>query len=656
MRTLVTRRYHVFSAAALLTALVLLSGACSDGGLDDARDHYMSVFGLPRAEPGVHKGGVIARALHTDGSPAAWAQVYARPEAEGARRNPVPAMTNAKGGFYLGDLEPGAYQIFVLSPSSQGIDYHVDVKEGEIVENEGLALEALARVSGHVTLKNESSHTGVMIFVPGTPFSAFSDQDGSYYLDLPHGTYKLRAERDTFTPFESEALAVTGDREVDITLAPNPWPHGRVTIVGSEDGFVVRGLKTKLKIEPGPGVRRMRVRDGYSERILAADGSGNDWPLVRRELELAYKAESLHSLQFEFMDAYGKKSEPVTVSFFNTKLDKSWTILHGTIKRPVMIPAGRKVRFVASDDIDLSTEISTGASTTGSGLKFSRSTAARFDDAATVSVSGDDAGTIFTKAVTVEAGAVLRGGASFQGPLMVKGTRERPVVWNAGAREADDSVSLYGPTLIRHAKIQGVYFASSPLAQDRTEFEHVELAHFYVMQPFFKIMGPQSPGGGVWSFRNSSLSDGYFRQDCNDTISGEASDDSESDDEATGTSTLAESASPLTFELTGSVVANVGISLTCRLDLSGFKPTVKLDHNNFLAVRTAETYFESDVYATDENGEEIELPFPDAAQIDYIVTENHFREPSRLFRGSDQGAWPEFMGVNRVEPWDDAGP
>lgn len=444
----------------ILFTLVLI-GACSSGGLDDLHDPYLAIFGIPKTGPAPQKAALLGRVVRVDGSSAAWAQVYARRVDEGApSAQPVESLTNGKGGFLLPALDPGTWRLIATTPAGEGLVAEISLKEGELREESALNLTSLRRVTGKVELENEDVATGVLVYVPGTPFSSFSDADGFFALNLPEGAFKIRAEKDMFLPAEFDQLGLTGDQALALRLAANPWPDGHVTVKGAEaGGRLVRSLSPTLVIGAVPGVKYMRM---ISTPTLA-DAKDYDalrkWQPVKKELTIALAREGYASATFEFIDDHGKESDPVDVNFIATALDPSWIVLFGYWKEPVTIKAGQKVAFF-SDELPVSLQGSTSSAT---------ATSATYEtylaDTDSSAVPGEKSSpkaressptdhplrsgqARFAAAVTIEAGAEVRGGASFDGPLIVQGTKENPVFWGGDCVHFGCNVNLGGADVV----------------------------------------------------------------------------------------------------------------------------------------------------------------------------------------------------------------
>jgi len=94
------------------------------------------------------------------------------------------------------------YQLIVLSKSKAfGKKFDIDeLNEGEEKSLDDAAISQTGSLSGTALLENQADHTGINIYIPGTSFSALSDQQGNYIMShVPEGTYDIvRADKNGY--------------------------------------------------------------------------------------------------------------------------------------------------------------------------------------------------------------------------------------------------------------------------------------------------------------------------------------------------------------------------------------------------------------------------------------------------------------------------
>lgn len=445
----------------LLILLVLV--ACSSGGLDDRHDSYLAIFGIPRTAPAPQKGALLGRVLQSTAEPAAWAQIFARQiDGETSSAQPLESLANAKGGFLLPALQPGTWRVIATTVAGEGLVVDLDVANGELREEQFLKLTPLRHITGQVALENRAPASGVLVSVLGTPFAALTNSEGYFSLNVPDGEFHLRAEKDNFMAADFDGLSLTGDQDLVIELRDNPWPNGRLSVKDAENGgHLVRTLNPTIAIEPVAGVKYMHLIS-TPDLMSTVDASKlREWLPIKEELTLPLSRPGYVSSTFEFRDNYGKVSAPVTISFFATDLDPSWIVLFGRVTQPLTIKSGQKVMFMGGVALHL---ISEGVSSVRVS-SIDRSTDFVSDDQVNstsmstekpqpaTSQPANEPGdwftpTTFEAALTVEPGAILRGGATFVGPLSVRGTSTQPVVWEGACRFDSCSVNLYAEQIV----------------------------------------------------------------------------------------------------------------------------------------------------------------------------------------------------------------
>jgi hypothetical protein len=645
--------------ALLLLAVVLGAAACSSGRLDDAHDRYLSLFGLAFTPPPPHHGGILARVVDADGHGAPWVAIEARRatgDAATTSGEPIRAVTNGRGGFYLGALDPGDYVVFATAPGGFGAVLAVAVAEDAVFEETDLALSPLARVRGHVALENEPSLSGTAVSILGTSFSAVTDYAGFFAIDVPAGRYRLHAEKTGFLAVDTEAIDVAAVTTRDLALAANPWPSAGVQF-DSPDGYVVHGLETRLRLTPVPGVRTMVVDilDG-AERIVAASTLRGRHPIAT-ELVVQHSAPGATMLAITFEDGTGKRSDtPARVSYYNTNLDASWTLLHGAYQRPVLVRAGTKVAFLGGpfgDKVAIASAASSRDEATAAvdaPVPAPQPTAAPMPDAPVVIGGGGEGhtdaqpgvvgdATTFYAPVTIEAGAVVAGAARFVGGLAVNGTKDAPVTWQGGVdgapRESIDVAN--GPVQIAYARFDGVYvvsYGSSLPSFELTDSTFAD-AGVSLLRYAFASGATSRVSVAHCRFTNAGLQLGPFE------TSGNAP--------APNPRPLETS---LAIRLEGNVLEGTTLALSDLGKAQGLATSLTLRDNDFVGLASGQFYFSTSI----PTGGAVS-PLPPATEVAYDAAGNFFQEPARLYQGFDPAQWPSAqLGEARPQPSGTAGP
>ncbi|MBN2564307.1 MAG: carboxypeptidase regulatory-like domain-containing protein [Candidatus Eisenbacteria bacterium] len=146
-------------------------------------------------------------------------------------------------GDSLSDLGSTAYQLMVLADDeSSGAKLDgLELEDQGDFDTGSISVSETGSLSGFATLQNETDHTGVTVYLPGTSFLATTDAEGAFELmGLPAGTYDfLRAEKDGYryavqTNVEIEEGTTTA--AINLTLLLSTGPTGRIQIELADDG------------------------------------------------------------------------------------------------------------------------------------------------------------------------------------------------------------------------------------------------------------------------------------------------------------------------------------------------------------------------------------------------------------------------------------
>lgn len=139
-------------------------------------------------------------------------------------------FSDSTGSYYFDVNSAGLYQVRSFSGDTlSGIRRNI-VYENSHVEIDPLYLERNGAISGVVTLRNADTHRGILVYIPGTSYSAFSDSTGRYTISgiAPENHYNL-----VFSMYGYESLmlfniSVLPGKTVTkqaIELVPNLYPQ-----------------------------------------------------------------------------------------------------------------------------------------------------------------------------------------------------------------------------------------------------------------------------------------------------------------------------------------------------------------------------------------------------------------------------------------------
>jgi len=185
----------------------------------------------------------------------------------------VPAL--ADGSFTVSDVGAGVYTLLARAPGFASVEVVVTVEPGTDTPVGTLALEvARGHLAGTAEREGATDHSGILVEVQGTSFSALSNALGEWSLrGVPVGQYTVKASATNFNPASETDVDVFADQETTVpllTLTANP---GSVTgfvelegrLAGSWDGVTV--------LVEGPGLSDLSDPDGSFEILGVPAGT-----------------------------------------------------------------------------------------------------------------------------------------------------------------------------------------------------------------------------------------------------------------------------------------------------------------------------------------------------------------------------------------------
>jgi len=113
-------------------------------------------------------------------------------------------------------------------------DVEADSGSGTFLGNQ--PLNRTGAISGYVSLDGETDHAGILVYIPGTSFSARTDSDGSFTIYyVPQGRYRIRFEKTNYTFDERADIDVLSEQESIINSANDPalLYYGYGTLAGT---------------------------------------------------------------------------------------------------------------------------------------------------------------------------------------------------------------------------------------------------------------------------------------------------------------------------------------------------------------------------------------------------------------------------------------
>ncbi len=306
-------------------------------------DQHLRLYGIAKPSKEEETGAVLGRVLSDSSHPIPRVKIYLDDVENG--------QTNDKGGFLISGIKPGSYEIFTIDANGNGARLPITVAAASLQEIPEIQLKGLQRLSGRLLLKGEDSSAGTFVKAIKAPFSASTNEEGRFYLDLPAGTYSFQLTPRLLrfaTVLESD-LEVSGNTHYDRVIEPNPYPTGSLALINGEVHNIIRSMTTRIRVSAVPGVKYMRINYIANPRLKDFKLS-SEWNAVTHELVFEHERPGASTLAVQFQDDQGKMSDQIYLDFINLDYDRSWRIFAGSITTPIKIKKGEKALFLDMQD------------------------------------------------------------------------------------------------------------------------------------------------------------------------------------------------------------------------------------------------------------------------------------------------------------------
>lgn len=164
----------------LLCALVL-AGCSTSGGSGDPDPSGADLQGLVTG---------------AGGAPVAGASVALFPAGEAAAPGTQRTTTDTRGAYAFDTVAAGTYNLVVTTSDGLGAFRANVTVAGSTPATQNVQVAPLGAIRGVAILEGRPSDSGgIEVSIPGTDFSAETDDDGAFLMSgVPAGTYELRAE------------------------------------------------------------------------------------------------------------------------------------------------------------------------------------------------------------------------------------------------------------------------------------------------------------------------------------------------------------------------------------------------------------------------------------------------------------------------------
>src|SRR3990172_1838061 len=148
------------------------------------------------------------------------------------------AATDEQGSFTITDVSPGSYIVICKKTALDGKVFAflkiAEVQPGQTADTGTIQITQTGAIQGKATLADQTDHTGIIVYIPGTSMQARTDATGAYLInDVPEGTYELRFEKSGYMTGKITDLPVTAGETAfaeDMILNLSTGASGIITI------------------------------------------------------------------------------------------------------------------------------------------------------------------------------------------------------------------------------------------------------------------------------------------------------------------------------------------------------------------------------------------------------------------------------------------
>src|SRR3989304_2499427 len=221
------------------------------------------------------------------------------------------ATTDENVVFQITGVAAGRYPLICKKTASDGQVYAfleiVEVQDGKTVYIGTVDIKKTSRIQGKATLADQTDHTGISIYIPGTSMQARTDATGAYLInDVPEGTYELRLEKSGYLTGKITGLPVTTGETTfaeDMSLNLSTGASGIISI---ENGKVYSNSRTvTIYITASDDAKLYQMSDN-------PNFIGAVWNTIPPSRTWIFDSDGEKRLYAKFADANGLESAPAS--------------------------------------------------------------------------------------------------------------------------------------------------------------------------------------------------------------------------------------------------------------------------------------------------------------------------------------------------------
>ena len=254
-------------------------------------------------------------------------------------------LRSAEGGKYFIDNVPGGVHDIVIEAESletklldqekdkdRGIRLSkVKFLNGVKTERGRVDVPKFGSVSGSVKLVNQTDHSGVDVYIPGTDVIAKTDGNGNFsFTDIPVGLHNFYFEKDGYHRGQLEAIQVESEKSTTLTsvdLVISTGAEGFLLIEGGKKSFDSRNVR--LTVGATPDAVLMKISESQT-----FEGAG--WRPLSTTTDYVFSTPGEKTLFVKFANANALESSPFRAEILVNLFEGIQTVILS--KNPLVTP------------------------------------------------------------------------------------------------------------------------------------------------------------------------------------------------------------------------------------------------------------------------------------------------------------------------------
>ncbi|MBF0105780.1 MAG: carboxypeptidase regulatory-like domain-containing protein [Deltaproteobacteria bacterium] len=227
----------------------------------------------------------------------------------------ISAETDANGVFTIFNVPAGTQCIYAYAEDQNGDTYgfrscNIEVVDGTTADVGSATLSMTGSISGNVQLNGQADHSGIDVYIPGTSFTAKTDENGNYTIYyLPAGTYEsITAETDGYlSDFIDDVVVEPASNTVvnNLVLWASTGVDGYLTI---NNGATTSNTRTvTLNLYYSQDATLMKISEDENFKNVS-------WEPVNPSETYTFDSEGTQTLYVKYTNANGLETSPFTAS------------------------------------------------------------------------------------------------------------------------------------------------------------------------------------------------------------------------------------------------------------------------------------------------------------------------------------------------------